>query len=72
MRRLGWEDAFDVVVHGDEQMEAKPSPAPYLEAARRLGVESQRCLVFEDSDLGVTAARAAGMAVIDVRNSAVS
>ena len=39
----------------------KPHPDVYLEAARRLGVEPARCLAFEDSNIGIAAAHAAGM-----------
>jgi beta-phosphoglucomutase-like phosphatase (HAD superfamily) len=40
---------------------------PFLEAARRLGARPERCVVWEDSDLGLEAARRGGMAWIDVR-----
>lgn len=43
---------------------AKPSPAPFVEAARRLGVEPHACLVLEDSAAGVAGARAAAMPVV--------
>jgi sugar-phosphatase len=52
---------------GDEVPEAKPSPAVYLLAARRLGVPAEECLAVEDSDPGVEAAAAAGMKVLAVR-----
>jgi HAD superfamily hydrolase (TIGR01509 family) len=42
----------------------KPAPDLYLFASRRMGIAPERCLVVEDSALGVTAARAAGMKVI--------
>ena len=41
-------------------MHAKPHPDVYLEAARRLGVAPERCIAFEDSNVGLTAAHAAG------------
>lgn len=44
----------------------KPHPDPYLTAAARLGVASERCLAFEDSTPGARAARAAGMTVVVV------
>ena len=53
--------AAEDVKHG------KPAPDVFLEAARRLGVEPKQCIVFEDANLGIQAATAAGMAVIDVR-----
>jgi HAD superfamily hydrolase (TIGR01509 family) len=44
----------------------KPAPDVFVDAARRLGVDPRRCLAFEDSDTGVTAALAAGMTVVQV------
>ena len=48
-------------------MRHKPEPDVFLEAARRLGAAPGRCFVFEDTDLGLEAARRAGMAGVDVR-----
>ena len=45
----------------------KPEPDVFLEAARRLRVEPATCVVFEDTDIGLEAARRAGMAGVDVR-----
>ena len=45
---------------------AKPHPDVYLEAARRLGVAAERCIAFEDSNAGLTAAHAAGTMAIMV------
>jgi beta-phosphoglucomutase-like phosphatase (HAD superfamily) len=57
---------FDTVVTLDDVGRAKPEPDLFLEAARRLGVPPERCLVFEDSLQGIEAARQAGMHVVDV------
>ena len=46
----------------------KPAPDAYLLAAERLGVAPQRCVVFEDSEAGVVAGKAAGMFVFAVPN----
>jgi bifunctional UDP-N-acetylglucosamine pyrophosphorylase / glucosamine-1-phosphate N-acetyltransferase len=54
---------FGAVVHGGDVTNAKPAPDPYIEAARRLGVEPADCLVLEDADSGEASARAAGCAV---------
>lgn len=62
---LGWNDAFDVVVTADG-MSGKPSPDIFLAAATKLGVSPSECLAFEDSWNGVTAASAAGMAVVGI------
>lgn len=59
--------AFDTIVSSEDTDRHKPDPEPFLEAARRLGVAPTRCVVWEDSDLGLEAARRGGMAWIDVR-----
>jgi beta-phosphoglucomutase-like phosphatase (HAD superfamily) len=50
-----------LVLGAEDYAPGKPSPAGFLEGARRLGVPPQECLVFEDSAAGIAAARAAGM-----------
>jgi HAD superfamily hydrolase (TIGR01509 family) len=63
----GFGDRFDVVLSAHEVAAPKPSPDPYLEACRRLGVEPGPDVVaLEDSPTGVAAARAAGLTVIGV------
>jgi beta-phosphoglucomutase-like phosphatase (HAD superfamily) len=52
------------VAHG------KPAPDLYLFASRRMGIAPERCVVVEDSALGVTAGRAAGMKVIGFTGAA--
>ncbi len=58
---IGARDLFNTVVCVEDTARAKPFPDPFLEAARRLRVSPDECLVFEDSPLGVEAATAAGM-----------
>jgi HAD superfamily hydrolase (TIGR01509 family) len=59
---------FDAIVSADDVTRHKPDPDVFLEAARRLGVEPRFCLVFEDTDPGIEAARRACMESVDVRN----
>jgi beta-phosphoglucomutase-like phosphatase (HAD superfamily) len=61
-------DAFRVTVSSEEIDRGKPAPDVYLEAARRLAVEPDRCVAIEDSSNGIRAADAAGMTVIAVPN----
>jgi HAD superfamily hydrolase (TIGR01509 family) len=61
-------DAFRVTVSSEEVDRGKPAPDVYLEAARRLAVEPDRCVAIEDSSNGIRAADAAGMTVIAVSN----
>ena len=64
---VGFHDRFDVVLSAHEVAAPKPSPDPYLEACRRLGVEpGPHVVALEDSPTGVAAARAAGLTVIGV------
>jgi HAD superfamily hydrolase (TIGR01509 family) len=53
-------DRFTALATRDDVERAKPHPDVYLEAARRLGVAPERCLAFEDSNIGLEAAHAAG------------
>jgi sugar-phosphatase len=55
-----------VVVTADDVTYGKPDPEVYTLAARRLRAEPAQCLVFEDSVVGIHAARAAGMRAIGV------
>jgi len=61
---------FDVVVTADEAQKPKPNPEIFLQAARRMKVRSEECLVVEDSIFGVKAAKAAGMGCIAVPSGA--
>lgn len=58
----------DIVSGVDECENAKPFPDVFLKAAGKLGIRPDRCLVIEDSDNGVLAAKRAGMKVIGYRN----
>jgi len=57
---------FKVVVTADDVKHGKPAPDTFLLAAKLLGVEPTRCLVFEDANPGFQAAAAAGMQVVRV------
>lgn len=58
---------FPVILTADDGIKPKPAPDIFLEAARRMQVEPEQCQVFEDGDLGLEAAYAAGMLATDVR-----
>lgn len=64
---LSLDHYLPVVVGADQVTNPKPAPDTFLLAAEKLGVKPEHCLVFEDADAGIKAARAAGMAVVDVR-----
>jgi beta-phosphoglucomutase family hydrolase len=59
-------DKFDTIVGAEDYVNSKPAPDAFLVAAARLGVAPENCLVFEDTDLGIQAATAAGMASVRV------
>ena len=59
-------DKFETLVCAGDYAKSKPDPEPFLLAASRLGVAPAACLVFEDTDMGIQAATAAGMASVKV------
>jgi beta-phosphoglucomutase family hydrolase len=59
-------DRFDALVCAGEYEQGKPDPEAFLLAAAKLGVAPESCLVFEDADMGIQAATAAGMASIRI------
>jgi HAD superfamily hydrolase (TIGR01509 family) len=63
---LGLLDKFDVLVCAEDYVRGKPAPDCFLAAAAHLGVDPKDCLVFEDTDMGIEAATAAGMASVRV------
>jgi HAD superfamily hydrolase (TIGR01509 family) len=63
---LGLLDRFDTLVCAEDYTKSKPDPEPFLVAAERLGVAPADCLVFEDTEMGIQAATAAGMASVKV------
>jgi HAD superfamily hydrolase (TIGR01509 family) len=61
LRALGIAHFFQAIVTSEDYQRGKPAPDPFLEAALRLQVPPEECLVFEDTATGVAAAQAAGM-----------
>ncbi|MEV8018637.1 HAD family hydrolase [Streptomyces sp. NPDC086554] len=53
-----------MLIAADDITRGKPDPEPFLLAARKLGVDPARCVVFEDAPAGLTAGRAAGMTTV--------
>jgi HAD superfamily hydrolase (TIGR01509 family) len=64
----GLAGVFGATVSGEEVPYGKPAPDIYLEVARRLGVDAERCAAVEDSTNGLRAAAAAGMKVVALPN----
>jgi HAD superfamily hydrolase (TIGR01509 family) len=66
LEALGILDLFDTLVCAGDYTHGKPDPEPFLLAAERLGVSPHDCLVFEDAEVGIQSATAAGMASVKV------
>lgn len=64
--KLGLSGLFQTAVTAEHVQRGKPAPDVFLEVARRLGIQPERCIVFEDAPAGVEAGRAAGMKVVGV------
>lgn len=63
---IGLQDCFDILVSSEDVTSYKPHPETFLKCAGQMGVDPADCEVFEDGILGIQAARAAGMMVVDV------
>ena len=56
----------DAIARGDEGLTGKPTPAIFLEAAKRIQIPAENCIVFEDAPFGIEAARRAGMRAVAI------
>ena len=59
-------DKFETIAGSEDYVNSKPAPDAFLLAAERLGVAPTDCLAFEDTDMGIAAAAAAGMATVKI------
>jgi len=67
LNELGIAKYFNVIVTANDVTRHKPNPDTFLKCAELMGVTPEKCQVFEDGDLGIEAAKKAGMMVTDVR-----
>lgn len=67
IKRTGLDNYFDAVVTCDDVTNPKPHPETFTRCAELMGVEPTQCMVFEDGEHGMNAARKAGMWVVDVK-----
>ena len=65
--KFNFEKYFSAIVTAEDIQNHKPAPDTFLRCAELIKVKPQRCLVFEDGDLGIQAGLRAGMDVFDVR-----
>lgn len=63
---VGAQNEFAAIVCGGEVENGKPAPDIFLKTAELMGVDPKTCIVFEDSPLGIRAARAAGMKAVGI------
>ena len=63
---LGILDRFETLVCAGDYTKSKPDAEPFLIAAQRLGVKPEECLVFEDTEMGIQSAKAAGMGWVKI------
>lgn len=64
LKKLELFDLFEVVVSASQVPKSKPAPDVFLFAANAIGIPANKCLVFEDGESGVVAAKRAGMTVV--------
>jgi beta-phosphoglucomutase len=57
---------FDAVIDGNKALKAKPDPQVFLLAAQELSMEPNECVVFEDAEAGIQAAKTAGMFAVGI------
>jgi HAD superfamily hydrolase (TIGR01509 family) len=67
LKAIGMRNLFEVIITCEDVVHPKPSPDTFLKGAAQIGIDPKFCLVFEDGEPGIIAAKAGGMEVIDVR-----
>lgn len=66
LEKTGIISLFDEIVDGNDVTKAKPDPEVFLIAAQKMGIPNAECVVFEDSEAGILAAKTAGMKAIGI------
>jgi beta-phosphoglucomutase-like phosphatase (HAD superfamily) len=69
LQHLQMHPAPDAIARGDEGLTGKPTPAIFLEAAKRINTPAEHCIIFEDAPFGIEAARRAGMRAVAICTS---
>lgn len=64
---FGLRDLFDLMITKEDVSCVKPSPECYIKAMNHFGVEKENCLIYEDSEQGIQAAKAAGVEYVVVK-----
>jgi len=66
LKRLDIEKLFDAVIDGNKVSKAKPDPEVFLKGAKEVEIDSVNCVVFEDAEAGLQAAKLAGMYAVGI------
>ncbi len=66
LENLGITHLFDAVIDGNKVSKAKPDPEVFLLGAKELGLKAADCVVYEDAEAGIEAARRAGMGTVGI------
>ena len=66
LKKTGIVDKFDAISCGLDTQKSKPDPEVFLIAAKKLGIQPNECVVIEDSDAGIKAAKDGGMYAVAV------
>lgn len=69
LKQIGLDDYFDAVADGNQIRNSKPDPEVFLKAAELLNIGPENCMVVEDADAGIIAAKRAGMSTLAVKNA---
>lgn len=69
LTRVGLLNEFEVLIDGNQVTKAKPDPEVFLKGAEKMGLKPENCIVFEDAEAGIKAAKAAGMTAIGIGTS---
>ncbi len=66
LKNLGITELFDAIIDGNKVSKAKPDPEVFLLGARELGLSPADCVVYEDAEAGIEAAKRAGMGTVGI------
>jgi beta-phosphoglucomutase len=69
LNRLHITNYFDAIISGNEVTQAKPDPEVFLKGAEELGIKPEECIVFEDAEAGIEAAKNGNMKCIGIGSS---
>lgn len=68
LSELGFDGLFDIIVSASDITKGKPNPEIFLKAAEKIGAKPENCLVVEDAQAGIEAAKAAGMRCLALKS----